>query len=417
MLATRRLAPAAGATAFALAVALARPSAAHAQQCACAVDACDAVMTAMHRDHAQCASLRNAPAQSCQAASAGMLQTLRSMGRPAPASCGAGAPSGAPGGSAPPESGPTSPPPGGGNPGNPGSPEPTPLPPDPASTVHSPSGRLACVMDRDGHRVQLTGHPQRFTVRCSGIPLPGNPTGAGEPAAPPQRSADGRAVRIQWSNPPAGDLSPLFAGAVYMAPAQQPHPADVQIAATVTLPAGRGQPAETVTVSRTVHVVPQRMRLDFESHQVTHCQPLRPGQGSLTMGFSLTCQMGIDLRVADDFSVSGSGGSSCGAGQATGIQPCGPGISSGEAEGGWSFDAATGHIDPESGVLDLTVRGNRVGYVTVHFANGRVDRAHTTPLFPRPFTMMPDDGASRSFGSLTTNSSAGLTNTFTIHAR
>jgi hypothetical protein len=404
------------ASTFSLLVAL--PSLAHAQQCQCASDACDALMTATHRDHAQCASLRNVPAQSCQSASAGMVQALRSMGQSLPASCGPTAPTGGPAAPTPPgDNGPAVPPPSGPMSNNPESPEPTPLPADPPTTSHSPSGRLACVMDRDGHRVLLTGHVERFTIRCSGIPLAGNPTGAGNPAPPPQRTGDGRTVQIHWNPPPGGGLDPLFAAAAYTAPAQQPHPAEVRIAATVTIPAGHGQPAESVTVSRTVHVVPQRMRLEFDSHQVTHCQPLSPHQGTLTMGFSLTCHMGIDLHVADDFTVSGSGGSSCGAGQATSIQPCAPGISSGEAEGGWSFDSANGHIDPESGVMDLHVNGNRVGYLTVHFSNGRTDRAHTTPLFPRPFTMMPDDGTTRSFGSLTTNSSAGMTNTFTLRAQ
>ena len=344
----------------------------------------------------------------CAAEVRALSQIVRAMGRPLPAACGEGAPTGAPGGSSlPPPTephGPTQ------------SPPPTPVPADPGSTAHAASGHLACVMDRDAHRVMIGGTAQGFTVRCSGIPLPGNPTGAGTPAIPPTAAADGRAVRIVWPQPQGGgEVIPLHASASYRAPAHAPNPADVRVSATVTVVGANGQGLESVSVSRLVHVVSRTLHLDVDAHIVDRCSPVQGG--TLGVGFDLACHQGIDLRLADDFSVTGSGGTSCGAGQMTGIQPCTPIVTRAVPHPGWSLTGASGQLDPETAILTLQVQGNRVDLPDVTFSNGSTSTAHTVTLFPRPFTVGADDGSTRSFGSLMTTPSAGAVNAFTVHAR
>jgi hypothetical protein len=122
--------------------------------------------------------------------------------------------------------------------------------------------------------------------------------------------------------------------------------------------------------------------------------------------------------VADDLSVKGSNGTSCGAGTLTGMQLCAPALeTAAENISGWSFDAVNGDIDAETGLFNVHVTGNRIGDLNVHYMNGRWSNPHTVPLFPRPFVMAPDDGATRSFGSLAPSAVRSGTSTFTLTKR
>lgn len=283
-----------------------------------------------------------------------------------------------------------------------GSAPPTPLPPDSPTPTHSSSGTLACIIDRtDGARVMVAGSTVSFAVKCSGIP--------GQPAnglvAPPA------SVSVKWSAR-GGTVSPLGSMAMWALPQTAPKPADAQIQAIVT--AG----SDKVAVVRTVHVVARHLTLNYRGEIVNKCADLSAGGGSLNVGFDLVCNMSIELTVADDLSVKSNGaGHSCGTGQVSAIQLCLPqGEKSYDLVSGWSFDSASGTIDNVAGIMSLNVGGNRVGLVRVTFVGGKTNDVHANPLFEQGFTMMPDDGSFRSFGSLTTTPHAGSTNAFTITA-
>ena len=130
--------------------------------------------------------------------------------------------------------------------------------------------------------------------------------------------------------------------------------------------------------------------------------------------------MSIKVKVGKDLSVTtGAKGTSCGAGTLTGAAPCTLAggytpVQSWDAGSGWSFDAASGSIDAETGLLSLQITGNRVDGLNVHIKQGLLDHASVNPLFPRGFTMSPDNGSTRTFGSLNTSANSGSTNTFTI---
>ena len=140
---------------------------------------------------------------------------------------------------------------------------------------------------------------------------------------------------------------------------------------------------------------------------LNNCTPLSQGKGTLNVGFDLVCNMSIELTVADDLSVSSSGaGQSCGTGQLSNVQLCvgKPMEQSWEAVPGWSFDSANGKIDDVSGIMDLSVTGNRIGLVRVTFMQAKTNDVHTNPLYSRRASpMSADNGSFRSFGSLTTH--------------
>jgi hypothetical protein len=139
-------------------------------------------------------------------------------------------------------------------------------------------------------------------------------------------------------------------------------------------------------------------------------------QGTIIVGWNCVCPMGIDLTVGDDLAVTGSGGTSCGVGQVTNLRLCAPHEVRAEPVAGWSLDRVSGQIDAESGVMQLQVTGHRADLPVVYFDNGHVVGDRTPGLlFPVPFSLMPDDGATRSFGP-DPNARDGQT-VFTLHAR
>jgi hypothetical protein len=165
-----------------------------------------------------------------------------------------------------------------------------------------------------------------------------------------------------------------------------------------------------------VHLVARHLTLEFTGHIANHCTDVR--HGTVNVGFDLRCTMPLELTVNDDLTVTGSGGPSCGTGTFSDVQPCVPQmLERWEPVAGWSLDEASGKIDDVSGAMDLSVTGSRIGMPRLVFKNGKATEVHANALFPRPFTIGADDGAFRSFGSMTTNEIAGATNAFTIHAK
>src|SRR5262249_40837342 len=163
-------------------------------------------------------------------------------------------------------------------------------------------------------------------------------------------SADGRAVSITWQAT-AGVVSGLHSKAVWTAPSTT-NPAEVTVKATIKMAAGGGKPAESVTIPFTVHVVAKSLTITFYGHTVNHCQEI--SKGTVNIGYDLQCTMTMPLTVADDFSVKGSGGSSCGQGNVSAAQLCAPQLEERwEAVPGWSFDSVSGNLDPDSGIMTL----------------------------------------------------------------
>lgn len=400
---------------WALALALvALAPVASAQECTRAQACCHATMDLLHQPHTACDRLASAPPQACAMSIQSFTQLASRTGNGVPAACSSGATS-APtrGGGGPPPETPPPPPPTGGDPGEgTRSPPPPRWVPDDHAVSRSSVGQVGCVLERlgGGHRAILTGATQDLELRCTGI---ASPSGPPVPVGGANETHDHRRVRIQWTPQPAVGQIDLSLGGrtTYRAPASVRGSQNEGVVRAVVTIQGPGGAVETVIATRTMHVINRHLRLQVNAEIVTHCA--RPASPSA--GFDLTCNQTIDLDVADDFSVRGSNGRSCGAGHWAGLQACMGGQAT-IPQAQWSLDGAQGHIDPDAGILTLSVSGNRVGYPDMT-VNGRTQRAHANPLFSLPLEMSADDGANRSFGSLTTTAHAGGVTAFALLAR
>ncbi len=396
--------------ALALPLALVAP-AASAQECARASACCQATMALLHQAPTACERLASAPAMACTMAIQNFIQLASRTGNAPPAACGGGGGGGGPPMSDPPPARPVPPPPDGDPGAGHDSPPPRPWIPDDHAVSRSPVGQVGCVLERlNGHRAILTGATQDLELRCTGIVSASGPPVPVSGAAP---AHDGRRVRIQWTPQPAvGNIdNTLGARTTYHAPASvrgSQNEGVVRAVVTVTGPDGA---VETVVATRTMHVINRHLRLQVNAEVVTRCaQPAGPSSG-----FNLTCNQTIDLDVADDFSVRGSNGRSCGAGSWSGLRSCG-GAQSTIPQAQWSLTAAQGQIDPDAGFLTLHITGERVAYPDETY-NGRTRRATPHPLFSRPLMIGADDGSNRSFGSLTSTPHAGGVTAFALLAR
>jgi hypothetical protein len=372
--------------------------AAGAQGCPEAARCCAAVMAGLHQAPTSCAQLAAAPARACPAMRAQFILLAQRAGQAVPAACGAAGP---PAGDAP------VPPP-----ANPAgdvsaSAAPPPLPPDTAAHEGS-AGRVTCTLRNvGGHRVLLADTTSNFELYCTGTAA-----AAGPPALLRSLATyDGRPVNVTFARTPGvGIFENVFAGlSRYRAPERfTPAQADVVISATVIVGDVRGAHDE-IHVARTVHLVPRRLRLDANVRRTSRCS----SPGSQIAAFDAVCNQGIDLEVGADFAVRSGAGSSCGHGTWQGLQSCAAGLHVSVPNATWSLDAARGSIDPETGVMTLQVQGNRLDLPDLSGAAP----AHTVALFPRPLTIRPDDGAARSFGSLTAIPNVGAVTAFAVHAR
>jgi hypothetical protein len=274
--------------------------------------------------------------------------------------------------------------------------------------VKSTDGKVGCVINRvTGKKVVLTDGNEQLAVVCVGL------TGAAGPlATPPARTADGHAVKIQWTtSKPLGRIDVQgFDTATYAAPAKVRGADDeVVIHAKVTVVGTH----ETVDAVRTIHLVNRHLRLQINAHLATHC-----GSGGATIGagFDLTCGQSIDLDIGDDFAIKGSNPRSCGQGSWSELKSCVPQLQVAIPQVPWSLDGVDGQLDPETALLTLGVKGKRVGYPDV-IAPTKTERAHANPLVPRPATISADDGTRRTYGSMTTTAIAGGETTFLLNGR
>lgn len=256
----------------------------------------------------------------------------------------------------------------------------------------------------------LTDARQSLELRCSGINTAGGP----ETPVVTDHTYNNRSVRVVWTTSPhVGELeAPMWGHVQYHSPPRVTGAqADLEVRATMSVGALGATGAETITHTSQIHVINRRMRLDVHAGANAQCAfPASP-----SAGFDVQCDQHIDLEIGDDFSVSSGNGSSCGRGAWSRVQGC-MGAQAEPPQATWSLDAVVGRADPDNGILDLRITGNRVGYPAVT-VNGRTEQPHTNPLFSRPLAMSGNDGESRGFGSPTTTAHAGGYTAFELHAR